>query len=323
MTAATALRSSPAPSRRARARTPRPTQMRGSCGWLRRLEPRHDAAARGDEPGAGAAGGSPRPARSGTTRDGEGVREGAVEARRRDRRHRFDRGARGGDVEGEQALAPGSGERPSNLFRDARASAPSTSTCRTANIDVSRARRRRATLRRADANASRSERPEGTSQARSRRPRCVLGRVRGNGTTTLAARGAALSHARSPPGGHADVFAAPRRVVLRSAAVSRLASSIAPSSTTSCSSSTPNCSRARAARLRHQRQAVGARRAAGVLDEVRVHRRHDGAADAVALEPAELEHPPRAELARAGSSTPSRTSASSSAASPSGAPRGR
>ena len=50
-------------------------------------------------------------------------------------------------------------------------------------------------------------------------------------------------------------------------------------------------------RLAHEREAVRARGAAAVLDEVRVTWRHDRAADRVPLEPAELEHPPGPEVA--------------------------
>ncbi len=49
-------------------------------------------------------------------------------------------------------------------------------------------------------------------------------------------------------------------------------------------------------RLGHEGERVRRRRAAGVLDEVRVLRRDLGAADPVPLEAARLEHPPRAQL---------------------------
>ena len=47
-----------------------------------------------------------------------------------------------------------------------------------------------------------------------------------------------------------------------------------------------------AARLGHQRDASAERRPAGVLDEVRVARRDERAADPVALQPALLDQPP-------------------------------
>ncbi len=56
-----------------------------------------------------------------------------------------------------------------------------------------------------------------------------------------------------------------------------------------------------AARLDHQRDAVGRGRLAGVLDEVRVARRDQRAADLVALEAALLDQLPRAPLRRPGS----------------------
>ena len=51
-------------------------------------------------------------------------------------------------------------------------------------------------------------------------------------------------------------------------------------------------------RLAHQSEAIDARRAVRVLDEVRVPRRDHGAADPMPLEAAQLEHAPRAELSR-------------------------
>ena len=94
----------------------------------------------------------------------------------------------------------------------------------------------------------------------------TTGSIRRRGTRTAAG-----SRCRSRACGDDSV----RRAAARSCASVRLAggSSRSPRSSTSCSSSTPNCSQRPAARLGHQRQRVAGGRVAGVLDEVRVPRR--------------------------------------------------
>ena len=112
---------------------------------------------------------------------------------------------------------------------------------------------------------------------------------------TLRARAAARSTLDSSPAGHAYRFAAGGRgpvaswppdrradVAQQNHLVLELHPELLPRA--------PSC-------LGHQRETVGRRRPAGVLDEVRVLGRDDRAADLVALQAAELEHPPRPQLA--------------------------
>src|SRR6185312_15542017 len=114
------------------------------------------------------------------------------------------------------------------------------------------------------AKESRSTRPEGTSRPSSRRS---PGSMRGNGTTTLAVRARGRSRparplvATGPTSAPAPVFLEGERaeeddLVLEVDA--ELLAGPAPG-------------------LAHQREAVGARGVAGVLDEVRVAGRHDRA----------------------------------------------
>ena len=82
---------------------------------------------------------------------------------------------------------------------------------------------------------TRSERPEGANRSSSRRSPAAL---RGNGSNSACrARSRARAVPRSSPSGHVAGFAA--------AAALPTSTAIGPSSCTSCSSSTPNCSRAR------------------------------------------------------------------------------
>src|SRR5262245_10832691 len=133
-----------------------------------------------------------------------------------------------------------------------------------------------------------SERPEGTKRTRSRRAPAA---PRGNGTTTLAAA-ACRRDPRSlrPPTMCLD--SARRLRFLRRRELRE------PEEHDLALQHDAVLLVHAAARLDHEGHAVRARRAVGVLDEVRVLRRDLRAADPVPLETAELEHPPRPELAR-------------------------
>src|SRR5262245_44976069 len=130
-----------------------------------------------------------------------------------------------------------------------------------------------------------SVRPEGTSRPSSRRS---PGSMRGKGTTTLAVRARGRSRPARPLVATGPI-SAPGPVLLD------LQGERAEEDDLVLEVDAELLTRT-AARLPHQREAILARRPAGVLDEVRVTRRDDGAADRVPLEPAELEHPSRPEL---------------------------
>src|SRR5262245_30891111 len=130
-------------------------------------------------------------------------------------------------------------------------------------------------------------RPEGTSRPSSRRS---PGSMRGNGTTTLAVRARGRSRPARPLVATGPDFGAdrcsPRAQLERERAeqdhlVLELHAELLPRP---------------ASPLAHQVEAVLARRAAAVLDEVRVARRDERAADRVPLQPAELEHLSGADL---------------------------
>ena len=268
--------------------------MRGSARLLAALDPAHHPAARGDEPGSRALaddGDGPL----GHDDDAERVREGAVERRRHDRRQRLDRVARRAAASSCSRLVPTLASASAvRTWRATRCRRRATSIVAQRRRPTSRARRSHA------ASAAREQREReraasgrrGRAEPASRRP--PRSRAR-NGTTTLAAR-ARGRDARSPRPPPAMRRCSPRRGRARSL-LRRRAPATAEQHDLVLELDAVLLARAAAA-LRHQRQAVGGRRPAGVLDEVRVLRRDERAADAVALEPAELEQPPGAELAR-------------------------
>src|SRR5919108_315256 len=161
--------------------------------------------------------------------------------------------------------------------------APRISTRSTANTEVDRAPQYATKTAAMRPKASASERPEGRKPARSRRSPEAR---RGSGTTALSAP---LSRrdprtVRPPPAMRRDSPRDPQVLRLEwrqfevadehDLALERHAELFVDA----------------AARLHHQSHAVRARSAPGVLDEVRVLRRDDGASHAVALETATLDH---------------------------------
>ena len=147
-----------------------------------------------------------------------------------------------------------------------------------------------------------TERPDGTSHAGIW---AIAGFRRDSGTTTLSARERGRDPEATRPRGHGAVFAVggtsyPRCRCLRwarrrgSSGPRRRAGQahVAEQHDLGLELDAELLARA-PARLAHQREAVGRRRPAGVLDEVRVLRRDDRATDPVPLQPAELEHLPR------------------------------
>ena len=296
------------------------TQIRGSSGCRAAVDrPRSRGRARRRErvasPGARRRPGAParRRTRACAERRGRTSTAATVGQRARPRARAASRSSC------EQARPARARERPRAPGARPPARRPSTSIVRDGEDDVSRAASQASARRRAIAKASRSERPEGTSRPRSRRS---PGSRRGNGTTTLAARARGRDpRSSSSPAATASDFAAARVRSYRGAGAARR-HAIAEEHDLVLELDAELLART-AARLGHQREAVGGRRAAGVLDEVRVLRRDHGAADPVALEPAELEHPPRAELAWRVLEDASRTCACSSAASPCAARRAR
>ena len=146
--------------------------------------------------------------------------------------------------------------------------------------------RPRANLRRACRRSyPRASPPPAVQLVPPRAPTCPQG----------VARPPAVTLARNPCRPGRDLLAASGSRPMQAHAVSGGRAS-SPRNSTSCRSSTPNCSTRAPARLGHERDRVGGRGTVGVLDEVRVLRRDLRAADPVPLQPAGLEHPPGAQL---------------------------
>src|SRR5262245_15385414 len=135
---------------------------------------------------------------------------------------------------------------------------------------------------------TRSERPEGTKRTRSKRAPAA---PRGNGTTTLAAAPCRRERrALRPPTMRLD--SARRGAFLRRSRYLQ-----EPRKGDFALELDAELLARPAPRLGHEGETVHGRRAARVLDEVRVLRRDHRAADSVPLEATELEHPPRADVA--------------------------
>src|SRR6476660_1246208 len=136
---------------------------------------------------------------------------------------------------------------------------------------------------------ARRERPEGTKRTRSRRAPAA---PRGNGTTTLL--GAAAACRRDPRSLRPPAM---RLDSARGRSFLRVRQLREPEEDDLALQGDPDLVVRAATCLDHQAHTIRARRPVGVLDEVRVLRRDLRAADPMPLEAAELEHPPRPELA--------------------------
>ena len=292
-TAPTAVRSSPstnAPGVEPHVLADPDARELGPVGALGRP---HHATALGDDERVGALP-DDRDGALGHDRDAQRVRIGAVERDRRDGREARDVHRRRVEVDAEEAVAAAAVERAAHLALRPGRRRPSPRSCGSRRA-ASRARRgRRAGSRRAPRTRSASERLEGTSRPSSRRSPDA---VRGNGTTTLCrprtlrARCALL------------VPCLPRDSLLRAAGgfLARGSPAAVAEHDDLLLELDAELLARPAPRLGDQGEAVGRRRAAGVLDEVRVTRRDDRAADAVALQPAELEQRGRRRARPAGS----------------------
>src|SRR4051812_23291904 len=173
-------------------------------------------------------------------------------------------------------LTPCSGASTASTWRASFGSTPRTSIVRTAKTDVSRAAANASTATIAAATPTAMERPDGRNSSEraregSRATASRAGDWRGGRVTTRTSprQPTLLPHRRQL--GHLEEL----HLVLELDAV--LLECTAPG-------------------LGHQRDRVLAPRIAGVLDEVRVHRRDLRAADPVPLQTARLDHPARCQV---------------------------